>query len=139
MSNEIIELGGFAQEQTDIDGGYDEWCAFNYCLAEEYYWAMKDEAFDEIGRIDDDTLRLIEYWFNYNGVNNDNSEKNDISVGLIMTLNNRTFTEAVIANKIGCLASSLIANGNHDPRLITLAEEYYHECEKYYKVKVKED
>ena len=124
-------LSGFALNESDIDGGYEEWCAFNYCLATEYYWAIKDEAFDEIGHIDDDTLRLISYWLDYNGSNQDIiDEVLNIPDGQIMTYNGRTFAEAVIAEKVGYLASPLIANGNHDQRLYELNAKYLEDLEK---------
>ncbi|MBQ6324092.1 MAG: hypothetical protein IJI22_04630 [Bacilli bacterium] len=124
-------LSGFALNESDIDGGYEEWCAFNYCLATEYYWAIKDEAFDEIGHIDDDTLRLISYWLDYNGSNQDIiDEVLNIPDGRIITYNGRTFAEAVIAEKKGYLALPLIANGNHDQRLYELNNQYLEDLEK---------
>ena len=46
--DQALELGGFAEDESVIDGGYEEFVAFNYCLAMDYYNALKEEAFSEL-------------------------------------------------------------------------------------------
>ena len=129
------KLGGFALRGSEIDANFEEWCAFNYCLAEEYYYAIKTESFDLIGPIDANTLRLVQFWFNYNGCNDDKEEEiKNISRGLIITDKGRTFADAVIAEGIGYLAYPLIANGNNDIRLYQLNKRY---LERFDAIKVK--
>jgi len=85
------ELGGFAEEETDIDGDFE---SFNYCLAEEYKDAIIDEDFKAIGKIRNDLLDNIIYWLNKN--DNYYEVAKSIDNGSIITKNNRTFIEAII-------------------------------------------
>lgn len=59
VMDSIYELGGFAIEPGDIDGTEDEFNAFNLCLAEEYFYAMKDEDFELLGDMDLDLVHKI--------------------------------------------------------------------------------
>lgn len=120
-SNEI-ELGGFAENEDDIDGGYDEFVAFNCCLAYDYYWAFKNENFEAIGDISDDTMDQICYWLNYDGkIGKDiESDIDKIKSGKMITNYARTLAEAIIAKKVNYLAFWFIVNGNDNPGLYEL-------------------
>ena len=118
------ELGGFAENETDIDGGYDEFIAFNYCLACDYYWALKNEDFEEIGDISDCTLDQICYWLNYDGkIGKDiESDISKIKNGTMITNYGRTLAEAIIDKKVNYLAYWFIVNGNNNYKLYKLLE-----------------
>lgn len=110
------ELGGFAEDPKVIDGDF---CAYNYCLAEEYLIAMGSEDWDALGDIDADLVNNVAYWLNYDGKIGEDRKNiiEKIPKGLIMTYNNRTFVDAILAERKADLALTFILNGNHDSRL----------------------
>ena len=59
-----IELGGFAEDETVIDGDFN---AFNYCLAYDYLCAFENEDFDALGEVNNDLIDTITDWLNYDG------------------------------------------------------------------------
>lgn len=125
-----LELGGFAEYPGVIDGTEEEFNAFNFCLAEEYFNAMCDEDFELIGEVDTSLIRNIMHWLNYDGIINKNMEKEieKIEKGTFLTDKNRTFIEAIVENKNPYLADTYIFLGNNDPRLyviVMLYNEYY--------------
>ena len=118
----IYELGGFAEYPEDIDGDF---ASFNFCLAEDYYIAMKKEDFASLGYIDGFNLSKINYWLKtVEQTKEELDEIKKIPTGLIKTKYNRTFADAVIANCKGDLASQLIYKGNYDIRLFATAIAY---------------
>lgn len=118
----IYELGGFAEYPEDIDGDF---ASFNFCLAEDYYIAMKKEDFASLGYIDGSNLSKINYWLKtVEQTKEELDEIKKIPTGLIKTKYNRTFADAVIANCKGDLASQLIYKGNYDIRLFATAIAY---------------
>lgn len=110
------ELGGFAESPKVIDGDF---CAYNFCLAEEYLIAMSSEDWDSLGDIGADLINNVAYWLNYDGKIGEDRKKiiEKIPMGLIITDNNRTFVDAIVAERKANLALEFIANGNRDPRL----------------------
>lgn len=125
-----LDLGGFAQYLDDIDGTEEEFNAFNFCLAEEYFNAMCEEDFELIGEVDTSLIINIMHWLNYDGIINKNIEEEikKIETGLFLTNKNRTFIEAIVENKNHYLADAYISLGNNDPRLyviVILYNEYY--------------
>ena len=122
----IIELGGFALNENDIDGDYDEFISFNYCLASDYYYAFKNEDFDIIGDISDDTLDLICFWLNYDGkIGKDIIiDINNLKSGKMITNYGRTLADAIIDKKVNNLAFWFIVNGNDNVKLFELLEPY---------------
>ena len=125
-----LDLGGFAQYLDDIDGTEEEFNAFNFCLAEEYFNAMCEEDFELIGEVDTSLIINIMHWLNYDGIINKNIEEEikKIETGLFLTNKNRTFIEAIVENKNPYLADAYISLGNNDPRLyviVILYNEYY--------------
>lgn len=104
-----VELGGFAEYEDEIDGNFN---AFNFCLAEEYMSSIINEDFEALGFISYDLIEKITYWLNYNG----NIGKDDIDIiegiknGNIITVNNRTFIDALYANKQVDIAEMYIVN-----------------------------
>lgn len=120
-----MELGGFAENESVIDGGYEEFVAFNYCLACDYIDAMYMEDFEAIGEISDYTLEQISYWYTYCMESKEAIEEMiKIEQGLIITINNRTFIDALVENNIDYLAYLFIGEGNNDKRLYELNKKY---------------
>lgn len=111
-----IELGGFVEDENAVDGDY-HW--FNCCLAQEYFKAMKNENFDALGEMSSNLFDSIVFWLNQDEYHGE--YKNTIPVGNFMTNNGRLFYEAVIENKNGDLAESLIINGNRCLDLVVTA------------------
>ena len=114
-----IELGGFAESPEVIEGTEEEWVAFNWCLAVDYYNAMLDEDFEALGEIDRNLLDSICEWLSYYddiSLEKRNDIK-DIPKGLLKTCHNRTLAEAVIEYHQTELAYAFIQNGNHDINL----------------------
>lgn len=125
-----LDLGGFAEYPDDIDGTEEEFNAFNFCLAEEYFAAMCEEDFELIGEVDAYLIRNIMHWLNYDGIINKNIEEEikKIETGSFLTNKNRPFVEAIVENKDPYLADAYISLGNNDPRLyviVMLYNEYY--------------
>ena len=97
-----IELGGFAENPNVIDGTKEEFIAFNYCLAEDYYYAVLNEDFDSLGEgLNDgytwhEIMSQVCYWLNYNGeIGKDKQDYFDkLRNGTILTVNDRTFIDA---------------------------------------------
>ncbi len=122
-----LDLGGFAQYPSDIEATEEEFYAFNFCLAEEYFSSMYAEDFELIGEMDTSLIRNIIHYLNYGGTFNDEEIKK-IETGLFLTYKNRTFVDAIVENKITSLADTYISLGNNDPRLyviVMLYDEYY--------------
>ena len=96
------ELGGFAENEDAIDGTKEDFYAFNYCLANDYYVAIVSEDFESIVGdtdkylIDIDLIDDICKWLNYDGEIGKDIEDDieKIKDGTIITCNNRTFYEA---------------------------------------------
>lgn len=113
-------IGGFAEDENAVDGDYE---AFNYCVAETYYEAMLEEDFDLLG--DDVSFSLIEniaYWLGYCdelAKQNKNAIRY-IMDGTLMTVNNRTFIDAVIEKRRLDIAQAYIFLGSMDVRLYIL-------------------
>lgn len=129
-------LGGFAEYPEDIDGNQRDFEAFNFCLAEEYYYALKAEDFDEVGEISYDLMEKITHWLNYDGEINKKhiDEIKLLRTGKITTGNDRTLEDAVIETHNANLAEIFILNGNDNPRLyatVILYDKYENE---YYSI-----
>jgi hypothetical protein len=120
----IMSLGGFAENEDVVDG---DWEAFNYCLAENYYLAMISEEWNLIGDTSTDLIDDIIYWLTYcEEIKIENRYNIDgIKEGSLMTVNNRTFIDAIIANKQVDLAETYIRLGVKDIRLYILFMIYY--------------
>lgn len=114
----VRELGGFAEYEDDIDGTIEEFYAFNYCLAEEYANAMYREDFEELGTISLDLLYKICYWIDYDNKHENQELREQIKNGNIITCNNRTFIEAIYANKNAQLAETYLRTGIKSAKLI---------------------
>lgn len=116
LRKSVKELGGFAEDENAVDGDYRD---FNKCLAQEYFKAMKNEDFDALGDMETSLFYLVVFWLNqqkYNG-----EYKETIPTGNFKTNNGRLFYEAVIENKNGDLAETLIVNGNRSLDLFVIA------------------
>jgi len=102
-------LGGFAEKPEVMDGTLEEFFAYNYCLAEDYYHAIVCEDFevlDEAFKFSfawHEIMRDVCRWLNYDGKIGiefkDDIDKLDN--GTIITHNNRTFIEACRARGDG--------------------------------------
>ena len=96
------ELGGFAERPSVIDGPIEEFYAFNFCLAEDYYNAVLGERFGQLGECMNnsytwyDIMEKVCDWLNYDGEIGKNFEKDfdGLVNGTIITRKNRTFIEA---------------------------------------------
>ena len=116
----LNELGGFAEWPEDIDGVEEEFKAFNYCLAEEYYFAVLGERFDSLGEIMNDgtiyqeIIASVCKWLNYDGeIGKDKKDDFDkLYNGTIITVNDRSFIEACRDYGWNKLADDLIRNNN---------------------------
>ena len=116
-----ISLGGFAEEPEDIDGTEEELESYNRCLASEYYNAFCGEDYELLGDISPYLIYTISTWYtNYD----DKSYSEEIQKGLMKTKNNRTFIDAIIADKRGDYAEVFIDSGNLDPRLLATVVAY---------------
>lgn len=104
-----FKLGGFAEYEDEIDGDFN---AFNFCLAEEYMTAIIEEDFDALGFVGYDLIEKITYWLNYNGtIGKDVIDKIEgIKNGNIITINNRTFIDALYTYKKADIAEMYIVN-----------------------------
>ena len=119
----IKELGGFAEEQTDVDGDYK---SFNYCLASDYATAMVNEDFESLGEMDYELFKTITYWLNYDGKIGSSDEDfiSKIPSGNFMTTFGRTFAEAVCQRRLGEFAQNMVYGGNKNPRVYFTAIAY---------------
>jgi len=138
----MVELDGFAIIPEDIDGTEEELIAYNYCLAMDYYDAIKREDFDSIGNIESWIITEICYWLNYDGKIGKNIEEEIelISSGKILTDNGRTLADAIVAEQKDYLAGAFINVYDPDPRLVKLNNEYItkiKESLKFSKVRIK--
>ena len=108
-----FELGGFAEDETDIDGDFN---AFNYCLADQYWSAIVEEDFEALGEIKNGLIDNIVYWLNYDGKigKNDLKAIKGIDNGSIITIKKRTFIEAIIDCHNYQLAKTYILRGIHN-------------------------
>jgi len=122
----MLELGGFAESPKVVGGDERDWKSFNYCLAEEYYYAFFTENFEALGEIDSYLLDNIVFWLNYDGrIGQDKeNEIKKIKDGTIMTVNNRTFIDAICANRNYSFAYNYILIGNHDSKLYSTCLMY---------------
>lgn len=112
----VGELGGFAENSKVIDGDF---VAYNFCLAEEYLIAMGSEDWDALGDMDTYLINNVAFWLNYDGKIGEDRKNiiEKIPKGLIMTDKDRTFVDAIVAERKVGLAETFILNGNHDVRL----------------------
>ena len=97
----VGELGGFAENPGVLDGTKETFNAFNFCLAELYIGAIAEESFEELGDITPDLINDVARWLNYDG-DISRYSKEEIQKMLnatLITKNNRTFKEAIIAEK----------------------------------------
>lgn len=83
----IIELGGFAENPDDVEGNYE---VFNRCLASDYLVAMISEDFLALGELSRYLLETIYFWEEPSKI-----LKNDFLNGNFKTYKNRTFIEAI--------------------------------------------
>ena len=127
------ELGGFAEDPEDVSDACDEeemqreFENFNYCLAEDYALSMRNEDFAVLGDISPYLIGNICKWINYKEeLGNANLEKG-ISDGTLITKNNRTFIDAIVANKRYDYAYAYTERGVYQPALIHLLMEGYAE------------
>lgn len=97
-----IELGGFAENPEAIDGTEEDFNAFNFCLACDYYNAVLGEDFESLGeclsdeRVWTDLMTDVAEWLNYDfeiGKGKEEEYKKLVD-GTIITYKNRTFIEA---------------------------------------------
>ena len=121
----IFELDGFLERPEEIDGSIEEFNAYNWCLANDYYIAVLNEDFDKLG---DSLNNLFDWhyimnnvcrWLNYDGeIGKD--IKDDFAMlhnGTIQTYNNRTFIEAALEHGWDDLANNLINENNNTKKL----------------------
>lgn len=92
-----LELCGFAENEKAVDGTYDEYLAFNHCLAENYVSAIYEEDFETLGDLSYDLLDDILYWIPIYD-KKDEKIKENIESGFLKTYKNRTFIDAILAN-----------------------------------------
>ena len=92
-----LELCGFAENEKVIYGTYDEYLAFNHCLASDYVSAIYSEDFEALGDLSFDLLEDILYWIPIYD-EKDEEIKENIESGLLKTYKNRTFIDAILAN-----------------------------------------
>lgn len=114
----VIELGGFAEERSEIDGTEEEFNAFNYCLACDYIGALYNENFEEVGTIHFIFDRIL-YWYNYTkGLNND-EEVESLKNGTFITCNNRTIIDAILDKRFASLAYAYLSGRYvYSPKLV---------------------
>ena len=114
-----FEIGGFAEDEYAVDGDFE---IFNYGVAENYYDAMLGEEFDFLGDGSRDFIERIEFWLNYDGEIGEGHEEEiaKIRTGLFMTSKNRTFIDAIVANKNVSFAETYIQFGSQDVRLYAI-------------------
>ena len=119
-----MSLGGFAENEDVVDG---DWEAFNYCLAENYYSAMIGEEWDSIGESSPDLIDNIIFWLTYCEEIRKENRYNVIGIsdGMLMTVKNRTFIDAIVADKQVDLAETYIRLGVKDIRLYVLFMLHY--------------
>ena len=94
-----IELGGFAEWPEVIDGTEEEFEAYNYCLANEYYDAVLGEDFESLGEVLNNgyvwhqIMGDVCNWLNFDGEIGKNLKENFnlLYNGTIITCNNRPF------------------------------------------------
>ena len=114
-----FDLGGFADDENAVDG---DWESFNYCLAENYYSAMIGEEWDLIGDSSTSLIDNIIFWLTYSEEITRENRYNvkAINDGSFITIKNRTFIDAIIADKRIDLAETYIRLGVKDIRLYIL-------------------
>jgi len=112
--NKYFELGGFAEDESAVDGDYK---AFNSMLADTYYQAFLEEDFEATGIIDHSFFENFIYWVNYyNDLNETQLEL--LKKGNILTINNRTLIDAIFEKRYGPLAEIYLDNKIYDPKLL---------------------
>lgn len=114
-----FELDGFAEDESVVDC---DWESHNYCVAEAYYDAMLGEEFDLLGEASRNRIEDVIFWLNYDGeINEEHIEDIEkIRTGLFMTSYNRTFIDAIVANKNVSFAETYIIFGSRDVRLFVI-------------------
>ena len=124
------ELGGFAENPNVIDGTEEDYNAFNFCLAYDYYVAIINEDFDSLGEDLNnigtwyDLMDKVGYWLNYDGeigfgIRNDIRQTiRKIYYGTIITYKDRTFIEACFENNWNELGNDLLKHLPDDLKLI---------------------
>jgi len=111
-----FDLGGFAEDEDAVDGDYE---SFNYCLAENYYFAMLGEEWDLIGDASESLIDNIVHWLSFYSDIKDYDTKKIVD-GSFITYKGRTFIDAIIADKRVDLAETYIRLGVEDIRLYIL-------------------
>ena len=90
-------LGGFAEGPWVVD---DDWEAFNYCLAENYYDSMFGEEWDLLGGMCCDLIDKIVFWLCENDPEvGKEYDANAIYTGTFKTYKGRNFIDAIIDAK----------------------------------------
>lgn len=106
----MLELGGFAENPEVIEGTEEEWEAFNICLAIDYFNAIVNEDFEEIGEDGPDFYEVAEWLKYYKEFSEEDIKQ--IKIGEIKTYKNRTFIEAIIKEKQVGLAKNYLFSMN---------------------------
>lgn len=105
-----FELGGFAEDESVIDGDYDDLVAFNYCLACDYINAMYAEDFESIGEIDNSLIDNINLWYAEGSKKDYNELLHSITNCSMKTCQNRTLAEAIYRNRAYGIAYAYYLN-----------------------------
>lgn len=111
-----MELCGFAENPEVIEGTEEDFNAFNWCLACDYYAAVIAEDFDSLGEELNDVYNWhslmsdVCMWMNYDSeIGKDKKDEfPKLYNGTIKTCNNRTFIDAAYEHGWIDLANSLI-------------------------------
>ena len=127
-----IELGGFAETPEVIDGTEEDFNAFNWCLACDYYEAVVGEDFDSLGEVLNDVYNwhTLMYdvctWMNYDGERGKNMKDELLKLynGTILTYNNRTFIEAAREHGWFNLAYGLVKDLEEKEKQLQLTRKH---------------
>lgn len=122
-----IELGGFAEFLSDIDGTEEDFNAFNYCLAYDYVAALYEENFKVVGEVDGGLFSTILEWYNYTPELNNKEEVEALYKGTFITCNGRTIIDAALDKRYSSLAYEYL-NRAYSPKLVLtclLVDEEY--------------
>lgn len=128
-----IELGGFAETPEVIDGTEEDFNAFNWCLACDYYEAVVGEDFDSLGEVLNDVYNWhalmgdVCIWMNYDGeIGKDKKDEYPkLYNGTILTYNNRTFIEAAREHGWFNLAYGLAKDFEEKEKQMQLTKKHY--------------
>ena len=109
----MLELGGFAESLDAIDGDEEDFNAFNFCLAYDYYCAVVGEDFESLGEDLNDLfnwrnlMHTVYEWLTYDPEIDEFKNVSDgLYNGTILTCNKRTFIDACIEHGWLSLAES---------------------------------